>query len=988
MVMMGRFDFRIRLRFWLLTLLAALSLAACGNSEEGGVEQATGAETPSETVSNAAPPAAEDAVWPQDASNVPVDPAVTFGRLETGLRYAILPNETPKNAVSMRLYVGAGSLSERDDQQGVAHFLEHMAFKGSESMPGDEVVKFLERLGLAFGPDTNAFTSFDQTVYQLELPEANDDLITEGLSIFREYAGRLTLDGEAIDKERGVILSEMRVRNSPQFRRSKALYSFLLPDHLVTRRFPIGTEEVIKTAPRQAFVDFYEDYYRPENMILVVVGEVDPAVIETRIRDLFRDFVRDGEGGVEPELQAVSHEAMRAGHFSDPDLATQVQIFAVAPRPAATDTVARRERDLLIALGNAILSRRISALARQEEAVFVGGGAGVSDFLDMARFAVVSLTTTPEQWQATLAVAEQELRRALEHGFNQAELTEQLANFESSLVDAADAAPTRKSNALAAGILGTLHEDRVFTTPQTELALFRTSVESLSVEDVTAAFRAAWADLPMQVFVSGPLDLETPEETILAALEQSRSVAVAPLEEAGAEQFAYTDFGPPGDVVSRERVEDLDIELVRFANNVHLNIKQTDFQAETIQISVRLSGGLISQPKDKPGLDILTDQVMVSGGLEAHSLDDIVRLFAGASVELDFSVDADAFTYAAGTDPTDLDKQLNLLAALITAPGYRPEALARFKKSADILYETIDATPGGVAQRDAPRIVRSNDPRFGLPPRDKLDLLTLDDVQAWIGPALANAHLEIGVVGDVAPDRVIEAVARTFGALPPRAAEPEGFDDGREVAFPEDSVEPVTLRHAGEPDQAMAQLYWQTTDARDRVLARRLSVLASVMRLKLTEIARRQEGVTYSPRVNAVQGTVFPGYGYIVSSLDLVPDDTAPYLETMADVAASIVEEGITDDEFLRAKKPIVESVEEQLERNVYWLSAVVDVAQSQPDRLEAARSILDDYKTMTKADVEEVAKAYLGGKTVEIVVLPADGQDTENGSQNEATEE
>ncbi|MGF1454936.1 MAG: M16 family metallopeptidase [Alphaproteobacteria bacterium] len=951
-----------------------VALAACdGAPEEQRATQAPAA--PSAAAADAGPS------WPHEASDIAVDPAVTWGRLDTGLRYAILPNTTPKKSVSLRLYVAAGSLDETDEIRGMAHFLEHMAFKGSEGLPGDEVVKVLERLGLAFGPDTNAFTSFDQTVYQLDLPEATPELIGEGLRVFREFAGRLTLDAEAIEAERGVILSEMRFRNTPDFRRSKALYGFLLPDHEMLDRFPIGVAKTIRTMTAEDFSRFYARTYRPDAMAVVVVGDVDAEAVEGTLRGVFADFERSAPLAVDagPAL-ADRLPKTRVGTVSDPDLPTQVQLFGVEPFEDRADTQATRMADLQLSLANAILSRRIATLARRPDAVFLGGGANGFDFLDIAAFSVVSLTTTPDQWRETLAVAEQELRRALEHGFTQAEFDEQIANLETALEDAVNGSATRESSALASGLVGALHGDRVFSTPETELALFRENRDALTVESVTQAFRSRWEPLPIQVFVSGPptmngLDAESPEATVLAALEESRAVAVEPKADTDAKAFAYTDFGTPGVVASRERVEDLDLHLVRFENNVRLNIKQTDFEADTITISVRIDGGTVSQPKDKPGLDILTEQVMVSGGLEAHSLDDLVGLFAGRSVGLDFSVGADAFTFQGRTDGDDFTRQLELLAAAVTAPGYRPEAVSRFTKGIEILYETIDATPGGIVRRDVARIIRGDDPRFGLPPRAKIDALDVEDVKAWLGEPLASGHLEIGIVGDIDPDRAIEAVARTFGALPARDTAPADHAEGRMLTFPADRTDPVVLRHAGEPDRALAQIYWKTTDARDRSLSRRLTLLAAVMRLKMTERARRQDGVTYSPNVDAALSTNYPGYGFLVASLDLEPSDTDRYVAIMQDVARSVIQEGITDDEFQRAQNPIVEAVEEQLERNGYWLGSVVSVAQSQPNEIEAARSLLSDYRSITKADVQEAAKTYLSGPRVPVVILPPEGK-------------
>ncbi len=909
--------------------------------------------------------------WAHETSDIPVDPAVTWGRLENGLRYAILPNDTPKNTVSMRMLVEAGSLNERDDQRGVAHFLEHMAFKGSDGMPGDEVVKFLERLGLAFGPDTNASTSFDQTIYQLELPEASDDLLRQGLQVFREYAGRLSLDPDQIEAERGVILSEMRYRNTPGFRQTKALYEFLLPGSRVTNRFPIGIAEVIETAPREVFVDFYEAYYRPERTVLVIVGEVDADATAAMIETLFADFMREGDAPADPPADVFKERALSAGYFSDPNVPTQVQIFGMAPAENPPDTEATRREAILQALGNTILSRRFLTLSRETDAPFLSGSASFFELLEIADVSIVGMTSSPDQWREALAAAEQQLRRALDHGFTQAELREQLANFEATMVDAVEIAETRESAGLVAELLSVVSEDGVFTRPETDLAFYRSVVEDLTVEDVNAAFREMWAGREPLVFVSGNLSLGDPQTEILAAYRNSTQVATVPPEEEDDRSFAYTMFGEPGEVIERDRVEDLEITRVRYDNNVRLNMKVTDFEDETIRISIRIGGGMLELPKDKPGLALLADQAFLSGGLKQHSFDEVTRILAGKTVDLDFEVGSEAFELYGTTDPADLDTQLNLMAAVLTDPGYREEAIVRFRKGLDILYETIDATPEGVVRRDVGRIVRSGDPRFGLPDKAQTTARSLEELAAWLEEPLAYGHMEIGVIGDFDPERMISEVGRTFGALPARALNPRPFDEARKIQFPT-LAEPVVLRHEGEADQAIAQVYWPTTDSTDRLRARRLNMLTAILRLRLTEEARRRQAVTYSPRVGNSMSSTFPGYGYIVTSLNLEPQNTERFLDEMIGLARAIADEGITEDEFQRARAPILERFEEEMERNAFWLYNAVAYAQSRPDELEHVRSVIPAYRDMTPDQVQAVARDYLiPERTAQILVLP-----------------
>ena len=225
--------------------------------------------------------------WPQEGCDVAPDPAAVYGRLENGLRYVLLPNAEPPKRVSVRLYVDAGSLMEEDSQQGLAHFLEHMAFNGTKNYKADEMKAFFQRLGMSFGGDTNAHTSFKETVYDAELPDGTEALVDEALKLLHDYAGGMLLGADEIEKERGVILSEKLARDTVDFRTMLRGFEFSLPESLIPRRLPIGLEDVIKSAPRERFSAFYKKWYVPARMTVILVGNITPEALEPKIKTVF-----------------------------------------------------------------------------------------------------------------------------------------------------------------------------------------------------------------------------------------------------------------------------------------------------------------------------------------------------------------------------------------------------------------------------------------------------------------------------------------------------------------------------------------------------------------------------------------------------------------------------------------------------------------------------------------------------------------------------
>lgn len=282
-----------------LLLLAASSLALMG-----------GAALPA--VALAPPPtaAAQDAQpsqpWAQAASDIPADTAVRFGTLPNGMRYAIMKNATPPGQASLRLRIAAGSLMENEDQLGLAHFMEHMAFNGTTNVPENDLLRILERLGLAFGADTNAFTSFDQTAYTLELPRTNDETVDTSLRIMREQVSEALMKAEAIDEERGVIEGEERLRNTPGLRSTKAQLALLAPGQRLSNRLPIGDLSIIRSAPRERFVEFYNAYYRPERATMIAVGDFDVDQMEAKIKATFSDWKPKAADGPNPDLGNVA----------------------------------------------------------------------------------------------------------------------------------------------------------------------------------------------------------------------------------------------------------------------------------------------------------------------------------------------------------------------------------------------------------------------------------------------------------------------------------------------------------------------------------------------------------------------------------------------------------------------------------------------------------------------------------------------------------
>ena len=921
-------------------------------------------------------------------SGIPADPGMRFGQLDNGMRYVIMPNSTPSGTAALRLVFNVGSLAEAEHQRGLAHFIEHMAFNGTTNVPEGEMIPLLERYGLAFGPDTNAFTGQQVVGYQLDLPSVDEQIVKTGLFLMRETATEMVMDQDAIDAERGVIRGEMRFRDTPIQRFLMSYYGFLYPDTLVSERSPIGTVEVIDNAQRDAFIEYYEDFYVPQRALLVVTGDVDADAVEAMIRDGFEielpglevsavegfsTWEAPADAPPHPDIGSVSAvDAPRFGYFHDPEVFTLINYDVVVPGGPRADSAQARVDSTLRQLGNAIVQRRLQSQINSGLSPLVQASFSYSNDFDLAHRAGAFAVSSPERWREGLAVIEQEVRRAMEHGFSQAELDEQMSNLRTSIRNAVNAARTRRTPQLADGIWQGWLGETTLNHPSWQAEWLEASEEQLTLENVKPAFRAMWAAAPPQIYVAVNEPLEDGAAAVQAAWEESQATPVDPLDDAGATEFAYTDFGPAGEVVSREYVEDLDFHQIVFANGVRLNVKQTDFEDNIIRIRAEFGAGDLT-PQPTPAAGTILGAVFGGGGLEAHDRDELQRLFAGRSVGYGLGVGADSFSFTSATTPEDFELQMQVLTAFMVAPGWRDDGLNQFRSIAEEIRRGQNAQAVQVAVNRVSRMLRDGDPRWGFPERAEIEAFTMDHARALVAEALSSAPLEITIVGDIAPDAAIAMTASTFGALPARAESWPDYDDTRQISFPDAREEPAVVEFNGQADSGMANIYWPVGDAFDARRARAIDLMAEVYSLKATERFREREGATYSPIVSSQASIIFPDYGFLWVGLDVDRSEVERMYDIADELAAAMASGDITEDELQRARQPVLERLSQSMESNPMWLGQI-SRSQTYPERLDRLRTAAEDYNAVTVEEITALAAEYLQPeRAYRVSILPRD---------------
>lgn len=915
---------------------------------------------------------AEEPVWPFEASDVPVDPGYVFGRLDNGMRFILRQNATPEGTALVRMRIDSGSLDETDTERGLSHYLEHMAFNGSTNIPEGEMVSLLEREGLAFGADTNASTGFDAITYMLNLPRNDEALLGTALMLMRETASELTIAEDAVERERGVILAERRDRRGYSQRAQEDSFEFTAPLARFRERLPIGTLEVLENASAAQIRALYERTYTPANTVLVIVGDYPVEVMEAAIRARFADW-QAAPAPVEPETGPV--DVTRRGEtdiYTDPALSESVSIFALGPWLDEPDTLANRNSATLRGIGYAIINRRLARLARAEDAPFRGAGLGTSDLFEDARSTGLSIASVDGEWRKGMMAAVREVNQALTHGFTQAEIDEQLARGRTALQDAVKAAETRSNGGFVNEALSLVANDRVPVTPEFRLAQFEQFAPSITPEAVLNALsdNVVPLDNPLIRF-QGRTPPDGGEEALRSAFAEAMALPIAPPEDTGAIEFAYSDFGEPGTVVSDARDERLGFRYITFANGVRLTLKQTDIREDRISFRLQVDGGSLMDTRDDPLKTYLVGSI-TAGGLGAHSSDELQTVLAGKSVSLRLSNGSDRFSFLGGTTPRDLEIQMQLLAAGLTDPGYRQEGIEQFRRNIQNFFETLYSTPGRAYGTASGAILSDNDPRFSLQPREAYEALDFDKLQAAIGDRMAQGAIELALVGDFDEDAAINAVAATIGALPPRETDFLPRDEARIRSFTDNRGQHV-IRHDGEADQALVNLVWPTTDDSDFTESIRVSMLARVVQLELTDRLREDLGQAYSPRASSGMSSTYPGYGIFSVNASVDVTQVEPTRAAIAALVADLRAKPVDQDVIERARQPLLEAYDNALKSLGGWLN-LADRAQSEADRLKRWFTGPDTLRAVTPEDIQAAAQQYLAiDDAVEFLVLPKD---------------
>ncbi len=908
--------------------------------------------------------------WPHKQSDLQPDPALTFGTLDNGLRYVIMINHEPKGRVALHLDIQSGSLHETEEQRGIAHFLEHMMFNGTSHYPPNTLVEYFQSIGMSFGPDTNAHTSYDETVYNLFLPNGDEKTLSEGLQVLADYAGGALLLPKEVDKERGVILAEKRERNSAMRRVFVKNIEQVFAGTLLAQRDMIGTDEVLNKADATLLRQYYERWYRPDNMIVVAVGDADSKLLAALIKKQFSQL--KAKSKAQPDclpFGKVAENGTEAFYQSERDLGyAEVSVSSVwnIKPEIFTKAVALRQRKELLA--STMMNNRLESLVNRKDSLLTKADFYTDIIFGKAGYTSLQAKTVADKWQESLKLLNTALRQVMRDGFTADELDRAKKELLSLLKEAVQAAGSRTSTELAESIIDSLNDEEVPLSPQQELELYGPALETATLAEINETFRSLWHERRL-IKIAGTADLtgkeQKPEEIVLAAHQAAEAAELKPWQPPAQGVFPYL---PEPETVATVKAhiayDKIKADRHVFSNGLVLNLKKTDFEPNELRATVVFGKGELAEPK--PGLALLAQMLVEESGVGSLDQEQLKAALAAYSSSVYFDVEEDSFQLQGEGLKEETELLFQLLSTRLHDPAFRADALKRTRRKIEQLYAQMGAAVEGVMQLKGERFLAGGHSRYGLPTMDELQKLTLADVENWLTPLFRNEQLEISVVGDFDPEQVIKLTGKYFGE--PRTGGQQG--KGEKIAFP--SGQKLTLNVTTASDKAMLSVAWPTDDFWDISRTRRLSVLASVLDDRLRKQIREDMGAAYSPYVYNQSSTVDPGYGVLRSMMLVEPDKAALLTAKLKQVGAQLAQGTITADELERALEPTLTSIKDMVRTNRYWLESVLINSARHPQRLDWPTTIQSDFAAIKPEEIAALAKRYLQpDKAAEIIILP-----------------
>ncbi|WP_054530360.1 insulinase family protein [Erythrobacter sp. SG61-1L] len=931
------------------------------------------------------PPASlnPDDPWIYRGGDIPHDKDWLFGELPNGLRYAVRRNLVPGQQVSIRVRIDAGSLNEQDGERGFAHLIEHLTFRESKYLANGQAIPTWQRLGARLGSDTNAITSPTQTAYQLDLPDATDAKLDESMKLLSGMIREPLLSDANIAAELPIVLAENRENGGPGKRFSDASSALFYKGQLLANRAPSGTEATLQAATSASLRGFHDRWYRPENTTIVIVGDGDP----NRFAELIEQYYSDWKGkgapakapdfgkpvapAGAPEVAGLDSPLGETKVLVEPDLPRGIIVALLRPWGKPIDNLEYNRGLMIDRVAEQIVNRRLMERSRAGGS-FVLASVERREMSRSANVTFINVTPIGDDWKGALNDVRAVIADALETPPSEEEIARELSEIDVSFADMFDQRVNQPGSQLADDLVSAVDIRESVASPETFLTVLRAMRDRFTPEAVFEHTRKLFQGTVTRAIMLTPKAGDATEAQLRDALLEPVAADNGARVSAGALSFADMPvIGALAQPVARHQIGVREIEQLDYANGVHALIWRTDNEPGRITVRVRFGSGYRAFAAEDAPYISLGQSALVASGMGPLGASQLDAIASGRKLGFDFSIDNGAFQFEAQTRQEDLADQLWLFAAKLALPRWDTPAFDRAKAIGQLGYDSLNADPMSVMNRDLDWILDNRDARFATPTPAQLNLATADGFRRVWEPLLRQGPVEVMVFGDIDPAATEAELARTFGALPSRAPiPPEALARG--VSFSPVPAEPVVLHHNGEADQAAAVVAWPLGGGVKGVpVSRELTVLGDIYNNRLLDAMREKAGASYTPFVMASWPTDIESGGRFIALAQLKPEMVPEFFAVADQIAADLAKNGPDQDEIVRVTEPILQQLTRALSAHGIWMN-LVEGASIQPERIATVGSLFDDFTVTTPERMKELAAHFLPtGQGMRVAVIP-----------------
>lgn len=905
--------------------------------------------------------------------SLPVDPHVRIGRLENGLTYYIRENNEPKDRAQLRLAVNAGSVLEKEDQQGVAHFLEHMLFNGTKRFEKQAIINFMERIGMEFGPDVNAYTSFDETVYKLQVPTDTAQVVERAFDVLEDWAAYATLAGEEIDKERGVVIEEWRQRSqTASGRMLKETLPVYLHDSRYAQRLPIGDTTVIKNISYERVRDFYQHWYRPELMTVVAVGDFNADSIEKTIREHFSDLPTPADPPRRSSFEVPGHDSTLYKVVTDPEYPhLQVEVtFKKDDEPVRT--VADYRERLVGQLFNNMLNQRFNEIERKSSSPFLSARVYRGGFVRPSEFYGLEATVQEDSVLTGLEALVTEALRVRRHGFTKGELKRQKADVLRAYRQAFEERKNTRSASYAQEYIGHSMEGEPVPGIAYTYALVQRYLPKITVEKVNQQAAELLADSNRAVIVRMPESdsLEAPTEAELAqVLQQVEQKSIEPYVDDVGDEPLLSNLPAPAEVVEKSRVDTVDVTEITLANGVRVVMKPTTFKEEEVQFTAFSPGGS-SLVADADYFDAAhAASIVQRSGVGPFTRTQLEKKLAGQVVSVSPYIGELQEGFRGNAAPEDLETLFKLVYLYATQPRADSSALDAFQNQMRSYLKRRSLSPSAVFQDSLSAAFFGYDIRKMAPTLGMVDTLRLQDVRRIYQNRFADfSDFTFVFAGNFSEDS-LQALAQQYLGNLPSTNRTESWQDV--VPDPPSGVVSKTVR-AGQGQRSQTVLAFHDSFAYNRINRHRIRSLAEVLNIKLREELREDRSAVYSVQAQSSSSgrpdSLYRLFVYYGSS----PDSADALVDAVFKQVESLKAQPVEKDYVRRVQEQQRRQRETALETNSFWLNVLQFYYSHEDEHVRDVLAYDELIDSLSPENIQEAARQYLKtDQYIKVILYP-----------------